>query len=59
MRLMTCVHSSALCVERTIALQGVAADAIEKQGLLVLGARHARQPLGIGELRRKILGLGA
>ena len=38
------------------ALQRVAADAIKKLRLLIVGARRAHHPLGIDELGRKIAG---
>ena len=35
------------------ALERVAADAVEQELLLLLGAGHAVQPFGIGEMRRQ------
>ncbi len=40
------------------AFERVAADAVEQELLLLLGAGHAVQPLGIGEMRREAAQLG-
>src|SRR5262249_43456677 len=37
------------------ALYRVAAVAVEQEALLLVGARHARHPLGVGELRGEVL----
>ena len=51
MRVMTCVNSSASCVDCDDALQRVAADAIQQEILLFVRAGHAHEPFGIGHLR--------
>ena len=38
------------------ALDGVAAVAVEQERFLLVGARHAHQPFGIGELARQVAG---
>src|SRR5256885_16795651 len=39
------------------ALERMAADAVEQLSFLLIGARRARHPFAVGELRREIVGL--
>ena len=57
MRSTTCTKAVRVVVRPHDALQRVAVRAVAYGGLLLLGARQAREPFGVRKLRREIGGL--